>query len=496
MSLLSTICYYPPISWLRKQVPHSLVNTIWHYPKALSSVVFYGFPSGKLKVIGVTGSKGKTTVVHGIYHLLKTAGKRVAMISTVEAAIGKEKIDTGFHVTSPDPWHLQKLIRKVVDQGFEYLILEATSHGLAQHRLLGVNFDIGVLTNIQPEHLDYHADIPEYIKAKSKLFKSVRVAILNQDDSSYKPIINYIRQNNFQAKAVTYGIDNEADIVARKIRLSERYSEFICQIKDSLLFNSHLPNQFKIRLNQVGKFNLYNTLAIIGTALIIKIPPEIIQKALASLPQIPGRMELINHQGRKIVIDFAHTPDSMEQVLNMLKSSIELPLTPSLTKRGKSLAPACAGRFAKGEVKRDSKNKSDSLITVFGCAGLRDTQKRPLMGKIAAKYADIIILTAEDPRTEDVNGIIDQIAQGCIKGGAEEIKSPLEREISTLLRKGCVFLRIPDRQQAINVAIQISNPGDTIAILGKGHEKSMCFGTNEVPWSDQKAVQQALSVIS
>ncbi len=468
MSIYSSIRNWPLITKLRDQIPHSWVNTFWHLPLAIAANLYYGFPGRKLKVIGVTGTKGKTTTVTGIYHCLKTAGKKVAMISTVEALIGQEKIDTGFHVTSPDPWLLQKLIQKTVRQQCEYLVLESTSHGLAQHRLWGIRFDVGVLTNIQPEHLDYHQTMFAYTQAKAKLFNSVKVAVLNREDDSYETMFNHLKRHNYDAEIIAYGIKNNASVFqsgigeitsisARSLKSTPKGSRFVCKLSTDKYLQ--YPKSFPINLNLQAKYNVYNGLAVLGAALSLEIKVKTIQKALASFPQISGHMEIIEHQRRKIVIDFAHTPDSIAQVLSYLASGL-------------------------------SKNKK--LIAVFGSAGLRDHIKRPKMGETAARYADIIILTAEDPRTEDVNQIIDQIAQGCLTAGAKEIKSPQGKGLP---RQGKpVFLRQADRQRAINLAIKLSRSGDTIAVLGKGHEKSMCFGTTETPWSDQEAVKKAILV--
>lgn len=392
------------------------IRKIKHFSEAILALLLYQYPARKLKVIGVTGTDGKTTTVHLIYHFLNTANKKVAFISTVEARIGKKKIDTGFHVTTPNPWMVQRILKRLVKEGIEYVVIEATSHGLTQDRLLGCNFSIGVLTNITHEHLDYHQTFENYLTAKAKLFRNVEVAILNRDDKHF----NYLKQTAKKAKIVSYGIDKSADFTPRK---------------------------FKFKTSLSGEYNQYNCLAAIAATSSLGIKNEVIKKALLSFKPVKGRLEEINEgQKFRVIIDFAHTPNSLKQVLKTFR--------------------------------RQLPSRQSKLIIVFGSAGLRDVEKRPLMGKVAARLTDLVVLTAEDPRTEDVDEIIDQIAEGCQKGGGIEEKT---------------FFRIPDRQEAINFAIQkLAKNNDIVAICGKGHEKSMCFGRTEIPWSDQRAAKKAL----
>ncbi len=390
------------------------LKNLKHFIEAIIAVLIYRYPARKLKIIGVTGTDGKTTTVHLIYSILKSAGKKAAFISTISAKIGDKEIDTGFHVTTPNPWLLQRLLRQIVDEEVEYLVLEATSHGLDQHRLFGCNFQVGVITNITHEHLDYHQTFKKYLEAKAELFKRVKIAILNRDEEHF----NYLKRAAGRAKIVSYGIDREADYTFKKFK-----------------FKTKLP----------GKYNLYNCLAAIAAAKSLGIKDEIIRKAVAGFLGLSGRLEKIDKgQDFSVFVDFAHTPNGLENVLETLKE-----------KKGK-------GR----------------LIVVFGCAGERDKTKRPIMGEIASRLADLVVLTAEDPRTENVDKIIDQIAAGCQKAGRIE---------------GEKYFRVPDRREAIKFAVQkLAKKDDIIVICGKGHEKSMCFGKTEIPWSDQKEVRLAL----
>jgi UDP-N-acetylmuramoyl-L-alanyl-D-glutamate--2,6-diaminopimelate ligase len=420
---------------LRSLIPHWVVNNFVHLPVAAFSVAFYRYPARKLKVVGVTGTDGKTTTATLIHKILVDAGKKAALISTVSAKIGNEEIETGLHVTSPDPWQLQKLLRHIVGKGFEYLVLEATSHGLAQNRLFGCNFIIGVVTNITHEHLDYHGTYQNYLEAKAKLFKNVRIAVLNRDDESYGKLRVKIQRYK-DIKIVSYGIKKRAD------------------------FN---PKNFPFRTKLPGEYNRYNCLATIAATSALGISESKIRESIADFKGVKGRMEEINlGQDFKAIVDFAHTPNALENVLQTLKSQLSprpYPLNPK-------------------------------LIVVFGCAGLRDVGKRPMMGEIAARLADLIVLTAEDPRTEDVNKIIGQIAVGCRRKRAKE------RNLNNIyhLSKGAYFFRVPDRGEAINFAIsKLAHKGDIVVVCGKGHEQSMCYGTVERPWSDQKQIKAALA---
>lgn len=387
-------------------------KNLYHFFSAALACLFYRFPSQNLQVIGVTGTDGKTTTVHLIWHILSKAGFKAAMISSVVARLGQRQLETGFHVTTPDSWSLQRLIRQIADEGFTHLVLEATSHGLDQHRLLGVNFQIGVLTNITHEHLDYHKTFENYLKAKAKLFRKVEIAVLNREDASYSKIRKLVGNS---AQIVTYGLKKG----------------------DLNLSNFH----FKTSLP--GEYNLYNCLAAAAAAKALGTNEEAIKKAIASFKGVVGRLEEIDEgQAFGVIVDFAHTPNALENVLRVLKEKT-------------------AGK----------------LIAVFGCAGLRDREKRPLMGEISCRLADITVLTAEDPRTEDLNAIIAQITKGCRKAKGVE---------------GKTFFRVPDRGEAIRFAISKARKGDTVVICGKGHERSMCFGKTEYPWSDQEEARKAL----
>ena len=388
------------------------MKNLYHLLVAFLANIYYRFPSKQLLLIGITGTDGKTTTATLIYQILKTAGKKASLITSVNAQIGERRYDTGFHVTTPDPTEIPKFLRMAVNQGSEYFVMEATSHGLDQNRLAFCDFQIGVLTNITHEHLDYHQTYDQYLRAKARLFKKVKLAILNREDSSFEKIKKFI--NPSKTKIIRYGL----------------------KIGDYTLKKFPAPSPLP------GEYNQLNCLAAAACCRTLGIKTETIKKALKEVKPIIGRLEKINFgQNFQVFIDFAHTPNALKNVLSYLKTI---------------LPPQ--GR----------------LIAVFGSAGLRDQTKRPKMGEIAAHLADIIVLTAEDPRTEDVNQIIAQIAEGCKSQKAK-------------------IYKIPDRQEAINFALQKkAKKGDIVVITGKGHERSMCFGKIEYPWSDHEAVKKAL----
>lgn len=403
------------------------------------AAAWYGRPSRQMQVIGVTGTDGKTTTSTLIHAALTAAGRRVALITTVQAQFGGEAWDTGLHTTTPDAPDLQRLLRAVRDRGAEAVVLEVTSHGLAQRRVDGTDFDVAVLTNVTSEHLDYHGTWEEYRAAKGRLFQLLshsarkpgvpKVAVLNRDEPSYA----YLRA--FAADAhCSYGFSPEAEVRARDVVTDRKGVRFVAETP---------WGEVEIRSPLPGRFNVYNLLGALAATLAQGLSPEEARRGLEAVQGVPGRMERVNlGQPFDVVIDFAHTPNALERALETVRALIQ-------------------GR----------------VIVVFGCAGLRDREKRPRMGAVATRLADLVILTAEDPRTENLEAILEAIATGCREAGG---------------REGETFWRVPDRAEAIQRAMGLAQPGDLVLIAGKGHERSMCFDTVEVPWSDHEAVRAAL----
>ena len=407
------------------------------------AAAFYGYPARKLTMLGVTGTDGKTTTVNLIYHILQAAGLKAGMISTVNAVIGEQVLDTGFHVTTPDAPDVQRYLAQMVAAGLTHAVLETTSHGWAQYRVDACEFDVGVVTNITHEHLNYHGTYEAYRAAKARLFTSLsetlpkpqgspRRAVLNRDDSSY----TYLDGVTAVSKIV-YGFDPQADLRPEQIQ-----PRLDCLAFTACGLGLHLP----VRCNLAGEFNISNCLAAIGaTVVALGVDPAAAARGIAALAGVPGRMERLElGQDFTAIVDFAHTP-------NALKRSLE------------------AARQIAGPGR---------VIAAFGSAGARDRLKRRLMAEVSAELADITILTAEDPRTESLDAILAEMAAGAESRGGVEGQS---------------FWRIPDRGEAIRFAVSLARPGDVVIACGKGHEQSMCFDVTEYPWDDRTAMRAALA---
>lgn len=425
-------------------IKQNIINYFKHFPEAVLANIINNFPSKSLKIIGITGTDGKTTTVNMVYHILKYSGLRAGMVSTVCAKFDDKVVDTGLHVTSPDPWFLQNLLKKMVKKGIKYVILETTSQGLDQFRFWGINFDAGILTNITRDHLDYHWSMENYLNTKLILLKRSKSVILNKDDNSFADIIN--KHALDPRKVFTYGINTDCDFKAENINNTEKGVHFILRTEEK---------KYSVDLPLIGNHNIYNCLASLLASVKLGVDLKIALEGLKSFPGVEGRLEEIpNDLGYKIYIDFAHTPNGLKNVLEAL-----------------------------------SERKKNRLIAVFGSAGKRDKSKRPIMGKIAAEIADIIILTQDDNRDESVEEISRQIALGCEEGGKKEININ-----ESLNSKG--YALIGDRKQAIYTALAIlAKKNDTVVFCGKGHEKSLAVGDKEYPWSDQQEVIDVLSKI-
>ncbi|HSW88882.1 MAG TPA: UDP-N-acetylmuramyl-tripeptide synthetase [Candidatus Saccharimonadales bacterium] len=396
------------------------VKNVYHLGVAVAANVYYGFPGRDLTVIAVTGTDGKTTTTNLIYHILKTSGKEVSMISTVGAVIHGQTSPLGFHITNPSSFPLQKFLKaatsnKKLNKKNNYLVLEITSHGIDQFRIWGIPITLGLITNITEEHLDYHRSYQNYAKTKTKLLNLAKIRIFNRDDKSYSIIKQQLRQTA-KNEAYTFGLTNKAE------------------------FN---PNTIGIKINWelYNTFTKYNILAAISAcSLISNLNKKDVEIAVETFIHPTGRQDVVCNKLFTVMIDFAHTPNSFENILSSI-----------------------------------NKNIHHKIIHVFGSAGKRDASKRPIMGKVSSHYADRIILTSEDPRTEDVREIMKDIRRDMEK------KSSLE------------IYEIPDRQEAITKAIAMAQKGDFVLITGKAHEKSMNYGKGEEPWDEYEAVKKGLA---
>ena len=364
---------------LRPLFPQPVVNYSYHFPKAYLASRLYGNPGADLEIIGVTGTDGKTTTSTLIYHILKTAKKKVALVSTVDAKIGRKNLKTGFHVTSPNPFALQALLRRMRSQKVRYVVLEVTSHGLDQFRIYPLRPKIAVLTNITHEHLDYHGTFENYRDAKLRLFKNAEHAVVNKD----LPIFADINARLPKVLFSTYSLRADSQIKPDKIDYGS----------DKTVFT--LGNT-TYTLPMTGEYNLYNALAAISTALLLDISSADIKRALASFRGVRGRLEEIeNNRGIHAYVDFAHTPNALKEVLINLRSH---------------------------------KKPQEKLIVIFGAASQRDVTKRPIMGLEAATFADKIVLTAEDPRFEDPRDIATEIMKGIPKNKRKDVTIEPDRE--------------------------------------------------------------------
>lgn len=408
---------------------------------AYLAAALYDYPARKLTVIGVTGTDGKTTTSNILYSILKTAGIKAGLITSVNAIIGGEVVDTGFHVTTPEAIDVQRYLADMVAAGLSAVVLETTSHGLAQHRVTACEFDIAVVTNITHEHLDFHRTYEDYRAAKARMFTSLqqtvekpfgnpRLAVLNRDDSSYDYLNALI-----PGRKITYALTTEADFTATDVSSSSKGVKFTIH-GDGVDLSAHC--------NLPGKFNVSNSMAAFCAAHGLGIDAEMAVKGIASLQSVIGRMEAIDlGQAFTAIVDFAHTPNAMNVAI---------------------------------ETAREMTSKR--VITVFGSAGLRDREKRRLMAESSVRMADVTILTAEDPRIESLDDILAEMASAAEKAGGIEGKD---------------FFCIADRGEAIRFAVRLAQAGDLVMACGKAHEQSMCFGTVEYPWDDRIAMRAALA---
>jgi len=395
---------------------------------ALAAANFYGHPSRRLTLIGITGTKGKTTMTYLLEAILKKAGFTVGVIGTINYR------GPGFvrdaPRTTPEAPDLQRLLAEMLNKGVSHGVLEVSSHALDRKRVTGIAFDVAVFTNLAPEHLDYHQTMEEYFRAKKKLFflnSKKRTAVVNADDAWGQQLLLELPMTT-----ITFGLSPAALVRAERYKLNGIGIEALIK---------HPAGQIGITSPLAGKHNLSNILGAFAVGLALSIPPTTIRDGLASAPQVPGRFEKIpNALGVQIVIDYAHTESSLRSVLETAREI-----------------------------------KSGRLIVVFGAGGDRDKAKRAPMGSAAGELADMIILTSDNPRSENPLAILRDIEQGVRKGGA----------------KDCVL--IPDRREAIAKALAAARKGDFVVIAGKGHETYQEIQGQRLPFSDEGAVREILN---
>lgn len=392
---------------------------------ALAADAMLGSPWRELHSVGVTGTNGKTTTALLTRHVLGLAGAAAAIgtLGLVETDGGVRRGTEG--LTTPGPVQLSRWLREMADAGVRYVVMEASSHALAQHRLDGVRFDTAVFTNIGRDHLDYHGDQPRYVAAKARLLRLVKdegAAVVNQDVPEWASLPTpHLRR-------LSYGIGGDADLQAREVELHEGGARF------ELV---HGGDGQGVDVPLLGRYNVENALAAAGAAVVAGLPLADIARGLSTAPQVDGRLEIVVRDPCAVLIDFAHTPDALDRVLATLR-------------------PLVRGR----------------LIVVFGAGGDRDASKRPLMGQAVARWADLPVVTSDNPRTEDPDAIIDQIVAGI---------------------PGFAGLRITDRREAIRTALDLARPGDMVLLAGKGHERYQVVGRERLPLDEREVVRQHLS---
>lgn len=399
---------------------------------------FFDYPANRMRMVGVTGTNGKTTTTHMIRHILKAQGFKVGVIGTVHIMIG----DTSYpiHNTTPDVVDLQHILHQMVQENVEYCVMEVSSHALALGRVSGVEFDTAVFTNLTQDHLDFHKTFENYLAAKCKLFEQVSApnqvkdnkgAVINIDDS-----YGYRVMEKTTAPTITYSTLGKGTLNASDVHMSTKNSQYTVNYKGE---------SYPVSMNTTGLFNVYNTLAAIGACLQEGISMEAIDTALKTFSSVPGRFELIEEgQDFAVVVDYAHTPDGLQNILETAKVI-----------------------------------KENRIIIVFGCGGDRDATKRPIMGRIAAEYGDKIYVTSDNPRTEDPVQIVKDVEVG----------------VKEALREGTSYEVIVDRREAINHAIHDAKAGDIVIIAGKGHENYQILKNETIHFDDREEARKALKEI-
>jgi len=396
---------------------------------------FYDHPSRKLGVVGVTGTNGKTTTTHLIENILRATEKKTGLIGTVHNKIGDKILPV--HRTTPESADLQELMAEMVEEGVDYAIMEVSSHALELHRVDSCEYDIAVFTNITQDHLDFHKDIDSYLASKAKLFtqlgtkifgntkKQEKVGVINLDDPH-----SHILLEQTSVKVLTYGIEKAADIRAFDIQVTLK----------GLTFRVSTPlGELQLILNLTGLFNVYNSLAAIGAAIALGVSLDDIKKGLEGIKGVAGRFELVDEgQSFAVVVDYAHTPDSLENILKTAQS------------------------FVQGKI-----------ISVFGCGGDRDRTKRPIMGKIGTIYSDYSIITSDNPRSEDPRQITADVEVGAKEGGG-------------------AYEVLVDRREAIAKAISLAKKDDMVIIAGKGHETYQIFRDETIHFDDREVAEEFL----
>ena len=422
---------------IKKLIPdRHPIRLLYHQIMAFVAAVVYRFPAGKMVVIGVTGTNGKTTTLNLLNNILTKAGYKVGMATTINFQIGEHNWINDTKQTTISPFHLQKLLRKMSNEGCKYALIEVTSHAITQSRIYGINFDLALVTNISADHVEYHGSLNNYVATKGKLFKKVskgkrkfgvpKILIMNSDDQFYSFFNQFVAD-----RKMTYGL-KAATIYASNLEKNPEGTEFMLNVPN---------NSIPIKLTLPGEFNVYNSLAAASICIALQISLEDIKSGLEESATIAGRLEHVDGgQNYNIIVDYAHAPESLENLLKLYR------------------------RLTQGRI-----------FLVFGATGGgRDKAKRPRMGQIANEHADYIIVTDDDPYEEDEWEIIEQISEGIPR------------------KEGSDFWKIPDRKEAIRLALTMAHEEDCVIVAGKGAEEVMMLRGKKVVWNDKKAILELL----
>lgn len=426
--------------YLRKILPPQVI--LWtHKVRGILALLLYQNPAQHLKIIGVTGTNGKTTTCQMIAKILEKSGYKVGLATTINFRIGDKEWVNKTKMTMVSPFLLQKFLRNCVSENCHYAVLETTSHAIAQYRNYGINYTVAVLTNITHDHLDYHKTYEDYRDMKARLFSSGEsINIINADDKSARYFFEIPAK-----RVITYGLENSGQ--KRLERPEVLGKKILLEPANSLVTVVTPIGQIAYDLKLAGKFNIYNALAATSVAVALGIHLDVVKQALEAIEVIPGRMEKIDlGQSFTVLIDYAHTPDALEKIYQTLNLA-----------------------------------KHNRIISVLGACGDRDKSKRPILGALAGRYADIVIVTNEDPYTEDPVKIIEEVASGVPRGVAKEPKVSNKN-----------FFKILDRREAIKKAIEMAYKDDIVIITGKGAEECMVVGHEKIPWSDRRIAKDLL----
>ncbi len=435
---------------IKNKTPNWLVN-FYRWKVAFIAGLLYGFPARKLRVIGITGTNGKTTTCHMLTSVLEAAGHKVGMVTTIDFKIDGKLIENSKKMTSVPPFLLQKLLKQMVQNGCEFAVVEVTSIGLDQHRLWGIPFEAVALTNLTHDHFDYHGTMEEYRAAKEKLFAHrPALSVVNLDDPSAEHFLRYTAN-----RTITYGINERADVTAKKVFERSSGVDFVMLVG---------TRQATVNLQLPGKFNVYNALTAASIAIGLGIDFEQIVTGLHSVTTVAGRMEVIDEgQAFTVIVDYAHTPDALQKVYETIKPTV----------RGK-------------------------LISVLGAAGDRDKTKRPILGALAGRFADYVIITNEDPYSEDPLTIINEVVAGVPRGRPNKggrYKVNRESDVPFKYKengKDLWWWIVPERRDAIAKALELARPQDVVLVTGKGAEKVMVVGSHHLPWNDREVIEELL----